>query len=133
MSFAICSIRFVSSPAAVSERGLHVDSARTTISSPDATRSTGWPAASYHPHATVVGVGRIVCVRPVGGAGQAAAAPRDAGGAFELLTEGGVWHPSADTPPRIASAEVIRIIRLRLLRDPRWDAIRSTCFATFAR
>jgi hypothetical protein len=40
--------------------GLHVESARTTISSPDATRSTGSPAASYHPHATVFGVGMIV-------------------------------------------------------------------------
>src|SRR3954470_16159477 len=108
MSFASFSTRVESRPARTSACGEQVDSARMVISSPDATRSTGWPAASYHPHATVVGVGRIVCVWPVAGAGQAAAAPRDAAGAFELLTEGGVWPPSADPPPRIASAEVIR-------------------------
>ena len=66
---------------------------------------------------------------PRPGAGQATAVVF--AGAFDAETEGGVWHPSADTPPRIASAEVIRFIRRRLRRDPRWDASRSTCFATF--
>ena len=43
------------------------------------------PAASYHPQATVCGVGVIVCVRPGAGAGQAIGrTPNDA-----LF---GVWH-----------------------------------------
>src|SRR4029079_2443614 len=136
MSLASCSMRFVSSPAFLSDCGLQVESARSTISSPDATWSTGCPAASYQPQATVVGVGKMVCVRPEAGAGHETAAPfaGRGGGAFDVETEDGGWHPSADTPPRIASAEVIRIIRrYLLLRDPRWDATHSTCFATFGR
>src|SRR6478672_1642538 len=98
MSLANCSMRFVSSPALVSERGLQVERARRTISSPEATRSTGCPAASYQPQATVEGVGRIVCVLPVAGAAHATDAPGVR--AFGVLIDGGVWHPSADTPPR---------------------------------
>ena len=101
MSFASCSTRVESSPARTRDIGLHVESARTTTSSPDATRSTGSPAASYHPHATVFGVGMIVCVRPGAGAGQSVAAgvryaircsPR---GVVE--TDDGVWQ-LASTP-----------------------------------
>src|SRR5437764_15121627 len=70
MSFANCSTRLESSPARTSDVGLHVDSARTVTSSPELTRSTGAPAASYQPHATVFGVGINVCDAPGAGAGQ---------------------------------------------------------------
>ncbi len=93
MSFACCSTRFESSPARTSDIGLHVDSARTTTSSPEATRSTGSPAASYQPHATVFGVGTIVYVRPGAGAGHVVIAVwADADGAGVAETDDGVWQ-----------------------------------------
>src|SRR4029078_2604800 len=70
MSFASCSTRFESSPERTSDVGLHVESARTTTSSPELTRSTAAPAASYHPQATVLGVGMSECNLPGPGAGQ---------------------------------------------------------------
>src|SRR5512138_1554388 len=70
MSYESCSTLVESNPALRSDMGLHVDSARTTTSSPEFTCSTGSPAASYHPQATVFGVGMITCVRPGAGAGQ---------------------------------------------------------------
>src|SRR5512146_1022356 len=70
MSYESCSTLAESNPALRSDMGLHVDSARTTTSSPEFTRNTGSPAASYHPQATVFGVGMITWVRPGAGAGQ---------------------------------------------------------------
>src|SRR6478672_11990841 len=111
MSFATCSTRFESRPARTSDVGLHVDSARTTTSSPDATRSTGSPAASYHPHATVLGVGISVYVRPGDGAGHAVIAAwgvaADAAGVAEI--DDGVWQ-LASTPSDRTDARLARFI-----------------------
>src|SRR5438309_5038990 len=101
-------MRFVSSPAFLSDVGEQVESARTVTSSPELTRSTGSPAASYHPHATVFGVGMSVNDLPGAGAGQSvrgaasaqvdgAAAP-DAGDAPTAPIDDGAWQPNANTP-----------------------------------
>src|SRR5215470_4003287 len=100
MSFASCSTRFESSPARTSDVGLQVDSARTVTSSPDATRSTGSPAASYHPHVTVFGVGMSVWDRPGLGALQSSAWVGADAGAPLWETEDGARQPSAITPPK---------------------------------
>src|SRR5262245_44436356 len=102
MSLASCSTRFESSPARTSDIGLQVDSARTVTSSPDATRSTGSPAASYQPHATVFGVGISVCDRPARGVLQSSACVGADAGAPLCKTEDGAWQPSASNPPTIA-------------------------------
>src|SRR6476660_5174143 len=109
MSFANGSTRVESNPARTSDVGLHVDSARTTTSSPELTWSTGAPAASYHPHATVFGVGMSECNLPGPGAGQsfrgaASAQTRYAPlaipglGFATVLTDDGVRQPNASTP-----------------------------------
>src|SRR4051812_21155046 len=109
MSFANCSTRLESSPARTSDVGLHVDSARTTTSSPELTRSTGAPAASYQPQATVFGVGISVCSAPRLGAGQsvrgaASAQTRSAPpiipgpGLAAAPTDDGVRQLNASTP-----------------------------------
>ena len=111
MSFASCSTRFESSPARTSDIGLHVDSARTTTSSPDATRSTGSPAASYHPHATVFGVGMSVCVRPGAGAGHVDRPPSRAAVRRRAVaeTDDGVWQLAST--PRDRTDATTRAIR----------------------
>src|SRR4051812_30224909 len=103
MSFASDSMRFVSRPAFFRDVGEQVDSARTVISSPEPTRSTGSPAASYHPQATVFGVGSSENDFPAAGAGQslrgAASAHVDGeGDAPVAATDDGVRQPSASTP-----------------------------------
>src|SRR3954469_7392257 len=103
MSFANCSTRFESSPARTSDCGEHVDNARTVISSPDATRSTGSPAASYHPHATVLGVGMSWCDRPAGGLLQSSALDAGAPPALDAPVDGAVQAP-AIAPPKITAA-----------------------------
>src|SRR5215472_8240429 len=109
MSFATCSTRFESSPARTSDAGAQVDSARTTTSSPDATRNTGSPAASYHPHATVLGVGMSVYVFPGAGAGHdvfgTAAVVADSVALGVAETEDGAWQPMAANTP-IESTDV---------------------------
>ena len=132
MSFASFSTRFESSPARTSDVGLHVDNARSVTSSPDATRKTGSPAASYQPHATVFGVGISVCCLPGPGAGQsvrgaASAHIRVAGAAdADPPTEDGVRQLNADTPPIIAVTTNPRRVIHRLRRPRPWR--RSTCF-----
>ncbi len=140
MSFASFSTRDESSPARTSDVGLHVDSARRTISSPDCTVSTGLPAASYQPHATVFGVGINVYVRPGAGAGQctriacpdvgatntdvfADALPVSEGvpagtADGDPETEDGAPHPSAVTPPSIVQTSIARAFMSLLLRRP---------------
>src|SRR5215831_3851791 len=115
MSFASCSTRFESSPARTSEAGAHVDKARTTTSSPDATRSTGSPAASYHPHATVLGVGISVYVLPGAGAGHdaldtcAVDADKPVFGVAD--TEDGVRQPiAANTPMESTDLKIARFV-----------------------
>src|SRR5689334_14221551 len=101
MSFACCSTRLESSPVRTRDIGLHVDSARTTTSSPEATRSTGSPAASYQPHATVLGVGVSWCVLPGAGEGHTVFDGAGGGPALGVVlaeTEGGAWQLTASTP-----------------------------------
>src|SRR5438874_1122982 len=130
MSFANCSTRFESSPARTSDIGLQVDSARTVISSPEFTRSTGAPAASYQPHATVFGVGIKVCDAPGAGAGQSVRgaasaqtryAPADVPGLglAAALTDDGVRQLSASTPLTTTLAPNRSLVIRRLLRRPR--------------
>src|SRR3569833_4024514 len=91
MSFACVSIRLVSRPAFFSDCGLQVESARTSTSSPELTRSTGAPAASYQPHATVCGVGISVCTLPATGVDQSsglAVASHEAAGSSVAATRG---------------------------------------------
>src|SRR4051812_25549693 len=142
MSFASCSTRFESSPARTSDVGLHVDNARTVTSSPDATRSTGSPATSYHPHATVLGVGMSVWDLPGAGAGQsvrgaasaqtAPAGPAGAEPGEVAPTEDGVRQLNADTPLMIMPRPICRRVIRRLLRRRR-SSRHSACFSAFER
>src|SRR5689334_3239050 len=109
MSLASCSTRAVSRPARTRDAGLHVDSARTINSSPLPTWSTGSPAASYQPIATVFGVGISVNVLPGEGAGQDMEAPSPPAGSSVPIDDG-VRHPSAHTPPMIVATVRARII-----------------------
>src|SRR5215472_6564810 len=115
MSFATCSTRFESRPAPTSDLGAQVERARTTTSSPDATRNTGSPAASYHPHATVCGVGISVYVLPGAGAGHATLGSCAIDADKALLgvaeTEDGVWQPAAaNTPIKSTDVKVARFV-----------------------
>src|SRR5689334_1146967 len=101
-------MRFVSRPAFFNDIGLQVDRARTSTSSPELTRSTGAPAASYQPHATVCGVGISVCFAPTRGDDQSSAAPLVPCCMGDPETTGGVWHPSASTPLTITALISVR-------------------------
>src|SRR6185436_1895134 len=142
MSFASCSTRFESSPERTSDVGLQVESARTTTSSPELTRSTGAPAASYHPQATVFGVGMSECNLPGPGAGQSVRGVASAQTRYPPLaipglgfaavpTDDGVRQLSASTPLMTTLTPIRCLVIRRLLRRPE-SLRRSTCFSAFA-